>query len=278
MSDPVGDKASFEDLLWDFRADADRHGAHAVFYEVSEECIPLYLDLGLVLLKMGEEARTFLPDFTLQGGDWEHQRKHRNKFNKSGFSIRVLTPDELEQAIPKLTEISNLWLEAKSVAEKGFSLGFFDLDYLRRTTVVVAEKDNEIKAFANYWTLDSREEIAIDMMRYHPDSPSNIMEYLFIEMMVKTRDEGYRWFDLGMAPLAGLEEHSLAPLWHKIGKFIYSHGEEFYNFEGLKAYKQKFDPVWRPRYLATPAGLHVPVVLMTIASVISGSIKNILRK
>ena len=56
------------------------------------------------------------------------------------------------------------------------------------------------------------------------------------------KQEGYQWFNLGMAPLSGLEASPVAPLWAKVGRFVYGHGETFYNFQGLRAYKEKFDP------------------------------------
>ena len=55
-----------------------------------------------------------------------------------------------------------------------------------------------------------------------------------------------------MAPLSGIEDSPVAPLWSKVGRFVYGHGETFYNFKGLRAYKEKFDPEWEPRYLAYP--------------------------
>ena len=79
------------------------------------------------------------------------------------------------------------------------------------------------------------------------------MDYLFVELMLWGEAEGYRWFNLGMAPLAGLEDRALAPLWNRLGALLFRHGEHFYNFQGLRQYKEKFDPVWEPRYLASPA-------------------------
>ena len=72
-------------------------------------------------------------------------------------------------------------------------------------------------------------------------------------------EQGYRWFSLGMAPLSGFEHHRLAPLWNRLGALLFRHGEHFYNFQGLRAFKDKFDPVWEPRYLAAPGGLALPV-------------------
>ncbi|MBL0170275.1 MAG: DUF2156 domain-containing protein [Gemmatimonadaceae bacterium] len=64
--------------------------------------------------------------------------------------------------------------------------------------------------------------------------------------------ESYAHFSLGMAPLSGLESRALAPLWNRAGAFVFKFGEHFYNFRGLRQYKDKFDPIWEPRYLASP--------------------------
>lgn len=276
MGDPVGEPKSADSLLWRFREQVDLFAAKAVFYQVSDRYLPYYLDLGLSLLKIGEEARVELANFSLQGGKFSSQRTARNKFTRNGYRVVMLERQQLEENLEALETISNQWLQRKKAHEKGFSLGFFSKDYIRHTDVaVVFDQTERIMAFANVWKTEGRDELAIDMMRYHPDSPNGIMEYLFVELMLWGKDQGYRWFSLGMAPLAGLERHPLAPLWHKIGTAIFDLGEEFYNFEGLYAYKAKFDPEWLPRYLAAPAGLWIPFILMTITRRISGGWKKI---
>ncbi|WP_119689512.1 phosphatidylglycerol lysyltransferase domain-containing protein, partial [Acinetobacter nosocomialis] len=52
MGDPVGTSSAFGELLWKFKEQADRFGAKIVFYQISEEYLPIYLDLGLSLLKL----------------------------------------------------------------------------------------------------------------------------------------------------------------------------------------------------------------------------------
>jgi phosphatidylglycerol lysyltransferase len=115
-------------------------------------------------------------------------------------------------------------------------------------------------------------------MRFAPDAPRGAMDYLFIELMRWGREQGYRWFNLGMAPLAGLEDRALAPAWHRLGSFVYRHGESFYNFDGLRRFKDKFDPVWEPRYLASPGGLRLPSVLFDVSTLISGGIRELVGK
>jgi phosphatidylglycerol lysyltransferase len=279
MGDPVGEEKAFEDLLWSFREQADQHGAKVVFYQVSEALLPYYLDLGLSLLKLGEEAKVELSTFTLTGRKRDSQRGARNRFTKLGFSFEILTGSQVEQALPQLKQISDSWLNRKNTREKSFSLGFFDETYLRRTDVAVIRGQNgQIAAFANLWQTLNKQELSLDLMRYDPDIAGGVMEYLFIELILWGQQQGFQWFSLGMAPLSGLERRPLAPLWHKIGTIIFDLGDEFYNFEGLYNYKAKFDPVWEPRYLAAPSGFSVPFVMMAITRLISGGWKGIFAK
>jgi phosphatidylglycerol lysyltransferase len=104
------------------------------------------------------------------------------------------------------------------------------------------------------------------------------MEYLFIQLMVWGQQKGYRWFNLGMAPLSGLEDRALAPLWNRLGALVFRHGEHFYNFQGLRQYKGKFNPEWTPKYLASPGGLALPRILTNVATLISGGLKGVLGK
>jgi phosphatidylglycerol lysyltransferase len=115
-------------------------------------------------------------------------------------------------------------------------------------------------------------------MRFGPDAPRGAMDYLFIELMLWAKAQGYRRFNLGMAPLAGLERHPLAPAWHRVGNFVFRHGEHFYNFEGLRRYKAKFDPEWEPRYLVAPGGVALPRILVDVSVLIAGGMKELFAR
>ena len=70
----------------------------------------------------------------------------------------------------------------------------------------------------------------------------------------------------------------MSPLWSKLGRLVYGYGEVFYNFQGLRAYKEKFDPVWEPRYLAYPGGLALPRVVTDVSALIAGGYRRIFIK
>ncbi|CAG7856981.1 Phosphatidylglycerol lysyltransferase [biofilm metagenome] len=279
LSDPIGNPSAFKALLRRFQEQADRHGAKPVFYKVGTEMLPYYLDLGLSLYKLGEEAKVHLPAFSLQGKQHDKQRGRRNKFTKLGYHFEILTGQAVEQAMPCLRRISDTWMASKQVREKGFSLGFFDEPYLSRTDVaVIKDEAGVIRAFANLWLTANHEEIAIDLMRYDPNTEKGIMDYLFAELMLWGKAENYRSFSMGLAPLAGLEQFPLAPLWHKIGGTLFDLGDQFYNFKGLHEYKAKYTPSWESRYLATPGGLSTPFIMILITCLISGGWEGIFTK
>ena len=278
MGDPVGPVQRWPDLIWRFRELSDRYGGRPVFYEVGHEHLHLYLDLGLSVLKLGEDARVPLPAFSLEGGSRKGLRQTQRKLEKEGCRFEVLPPATVALRLSELKEISDAWLSEKSTREKGFSLGFFNPDYLRRCPAAVVVKDDRMVAFANLWRGAAQEELSVDLMRYRPDAPDGVMEYLFVHVMLWGKEQGYRWFNLGMAPLSGLENRALAPLWNRLGAFVFRYGEHFYNFQGLRQYKEKFDPQWRPKYLASPGGLALPQIFANIATLISGGMKGVVAK
>jgi len=202
MGDPVGRPEDREALVRRFRALADQNGSGISFYQVSRENLPLYLDLGLMLIKLGEEARVPLQTFDLKGSRRSRLRQTHNKFSKLGLDFCVFDRDVVKSRMAELRGVSDAWLETRKTDEKGFSLGFFSENYLSRCRCGVVTQENVILAFANLWETTGREELSIDLMRYTPHSPGGIMGYLFIRLMLWGKDEGYQWFNLGMSPLA----------------------------------------------------------------------------
>ena len=278
MGDPVGPDLRWPELIWKFRELSDRYGGRTVFYEVGHDRLHLYLDLGLSLLKLGEEARVPLTAFSLEGSARKGLRYAKRKLEKEGCRFEVMQLESVAAHLDELKNISDAWLTEKSTREKGFSLGFFKPDYIRRCPVALVIRNERIEAFANLWTGAQQEELSLDLMRYLPQAPDGVMEYLFICLMLWGKEQSYRWFNLGMAPFSGLENRALAPLWNRLGAFVFRHGEHFYNFQGLRQYKEKFDPQWRPKYLASPGGLALPQVFANLATLISGGVKGVVAK
>ncbi|MEC3862081.1 bifunctional lysylphosphatidylglycerol flippase/synthetase MprF [Mesobacterium sp. TK19101] len=278
LGDPVGDRAEFEALVWSFADQAVRSNARPVFYEVSARNLGLWVELGLTLHKVGEEAVVRLPEFSLAGGRFKTMRAAMNKRQRDGYEFTMLTSPHTPELTAELRAISDAWLGGKTGREKGFSVGRFDPDYLALFDISVVRKDGRIVAFANILASKSGAHLAVDLMRYLPEEASGLMEYMFLSLIEHYKAKGALEFSLGTAPLSGLSDRSVARSWNRFGRLIYRHGGAFYNFEGLRTFKQKFQPDWRPRYLALPPNVSPMRVMGDVALLIAGSARGLIGK
>jgi phosphatidylglycerol lysyltransferase len=260
LGDPVGDREAGKALLWRFRELADQQDARPVAYHASGERITDYLDMGLSAIKLGEEARVPLASFELAGGARRNLRQSHAKGAREGLTFEVVQPPIADDLLKRLKAVSLAWLLDHGGHEKGFSLGRFDAAVLRHDPIALVRKGDEIVAFANIWT-GGGVEASIDLMRHTSEAPRGVMDFLFVELILWAKAQGFAWFNLGMAPLSGLVDHRLAPFWHKVGRQIARRGGAYYGFEGLRTFKSKFDPVWTPRYLAAPPSGLAPALI-----------------
>ena len=279
MGDQVGDSADTDDLFWNFIERAVDEGFRPVFYQVSAEAVPRFVDMGCKLFKLGEEAWVDLPAFNLEGAAYRKLRYAKNRFEREGFSFTMWEPDAVAENLPILQAVSDGWLAKHRAAEKGFSLGRFDPDYVRRfPCAVVKNAAGGVIAFANLWRTAGKEELSVDLMRHLDEAPAGVMDYLFTEMMRWGREQGYQQFSLGMAPLSGLSTRALAPLWNKLAAQLFHRGRKLYNFSGLRDYKEKFRPHWEPRYLAVQSSWRLPSALLDATTLIGGGLRGTIKK
>jgi phosphatidylglycerol lysyltransferase len=275
---PFGEPREWPDLVWKFIEMATDHGGRAAFYQVRPSTLPLYLDCGLQVLKLGEHAHVTLPDFNLKGAKRANLRSGVNRGEREGLSFEVVPANQVAPLLPALREVSDLWLAGQRGREKSFSVGRFDEAYLQRLPVAVVRQGERIIAFTNLMVTDARSDASIDLMRYRPDAPPGTMDYLFAKVMLHLQAEGFTHFGLGMSPMAGMAERRKAPRWQRLGRLLFEYGDRFYNFKGLHNFKDKFEPVWEARYLAAPGGLAPMFVLADVAALIGGGVRGAIAK
>ena len=278
FGDPVGPDACAAGLLWTFREMCDRNDLRPVHYQVDGAHLARYVDLGYTFLKLGEEARVPLADFDLAGKRRANLRHAHARAKREGATFEIIPCGDVAALIPQLKAVSDAWLHDKSTREKGFTVGAFEPAYLVRTPCALVRQNGAIKAFANVLASAAHEEVSIDLMRHVDDAPYGTMDFLFVELGLWARTEGFRWLNLGLAPLSGLETHKLAPVWAKAGALVFAHGEHFYNFSGLRAYKEKFVPEWRPKFMASQGGLDAIAALSDAAALISGGLTGVFKR
>ncbi|MCH4871571.1 bifunctional lysylphosphatidylglycerol flippase/synthetase MprF [Pseudomonas sp. TMW22091] len=278
LYDPIGPPQQRAELIWQFRDLCDVYHARPVFYQVRAENLPFYMDIGLTAIKLGEEARVDLHRFDLdaKGKEMKDLRYTWNRGTRDGLSLEIHEPGEAPMA--ELKVISDAWLTGKNVREKGFSLGRFNEDYIKHFRVAIIRFEGKPVAFANLLETHSHELSSLDLMRAHPQAPKLTMEFMMVGLIQHYKKHGYARFSLGMVPLSGLQPRRGAPLTQRLGSMLFQRGEHLYNFQGLRRFKDKFQPDWEPRYMAVPAGLDPLVALADTAALIAGGLTGLVKR
>ncbi|MNO33596.1 Phosphatidylglycerol lysyltransferase [compost metagenome] len=278
LYDPIGPAQQRAEMIWQFRDLCDIHHARPVFYQVRAENLPFYMDIGLTAIKLGEEARVDLKRFDLEakGKEMKDLRYTWNRGSRDGLSLEIHEPGQAP--LEELKVISDAWLTGKNVREKGFSLGRFSPDYLQHFRIAIIRFEGNPVAFANLLETHSHELASLDLMRAHPDAPKLTMEFMMIGLIQHYKKHGYARFSLGMVPLSGLQPRRGAPLTQRLGSMVFQRGEQLYNFQGLRRFKDKFQPDWEPRYMAVPAGLDPLVALADTAALIAGGLTGLVKR
>lgn len=278
LYDPIGPPQQRAEMIWQFRDLCDVHHARPVFYQVRAESLPYYMDIGLTAIKLGEEARVDLKRFDLEakGKEMKDLRYTWNRGTRDGLSLEIHEPGQAP--MDELKVISDAWLTGKNVREKGFSLGRFSDDYLKHFRIAIIRFEGRPVAFANLLETYSHDLASLDLMRSHPDAPKLTMEFMMVGLIQHYKNHGYARFSLGMVPLSGLQPRRGAPLTQRLGSMVFRRGEQLYNFQGLRRFKDKFQPDWEPRYMAVPAGLDPLVALADTAALIAGGLTGLVKR
>jgi phosphatidylglycerol lysyltransferase len=269
LGDPIGEKDELSNAIEEFQEVADLHGYTPVFYQVSDDILPYLHGHGFAFFKLGEEAFVDLKSFSLSGNKMKGLRALRNKFARANYSFEVIDPPFTEGLMEELSGISNEWLLGRT--EKGFSLGFFDEDYLKKAPIaIVKDEKKQILGFMSImYVYDDYQTISVDLMRFRPEVSSGTVDYLFLCLFDWAKEQGYSRFNMGMAPLANVGLSRFSFLSEKIAAQIFLNGHFIYHFQGLRKFKQKYTDNWEPKYLAYRRKSSLPLIMAQITLLIS---------
>jgi len=270
LHDPVGPREEWAGLISKFVALAHAHGGRAAFYQVRANALPLYLDAGLTLMKLGEEAHVVLDDFDLKGAHRAHLRYALKRGERDGFTVEVIDQANVPASLDTLRQISDGWLDSRDAREKSFSVAAFTDEYLAAQSVMLVRQNGEPAAFVTFMTTDLNTEATVGVMRHVESASPYAMEYLFTQLALHLKQAGFRSLSLGIAPLSGMLPTPLASRWHRLAGIIWRFGGRFYNFRGLRAFKSKFQPHWEPRYLAASGSVGVFFTLADLSLLAGG--------
>jgi phosphatidylglycerol lysyltransferase len=250
LGDPIGPLEDQLSAIRAFKALCQKNDWQPVYYQTLPETLDLYKQVGLDTLCIGEEGIVNLETFTLDGKAGKALRTPLNKLTNAGYKFIVHQPPISNELLKELHAISDEWLTNMHGSEKKFSLGWFDDDYIRCSPIAaVYAPEGYISAFANFVPEYQLNEVTIDLMRHRHEMENGTMDFLFTSLFRWAKEQGYQGFNLGLSVLSGVGEQANDPAIEQVMHWIYEHVNQFYNFKGLHSYKEKFHPLWSPRYI-----------------------------
>ncbi len=271
LGDPIGPAADFLACVAAFQKYCAVNDWQPVFYQVYPDHLDEYRGAGFQALCIGQEAIVDLSTFTLAGGENKSIRTSINRLNRLEFRAEVVSPPVPDELLGELNAISDEWLTTRKSDELRFATGWFEDAYLRSERVmVIREPQGKIQAFANLLPEYQRSEMTIDLMRHRSQIENGLMDFLFASLFQWAKEQGLATFSLGLSALSGIGEHSEDPVIERSLHFIFENVDQFYNFKGLHAFKEKFHPQWEPRYLVYPGTPSLPAIALAIAQANTG--------
>jgi phosphatidylglycerol lysyltransferase len=269
LGDPIGEKNEIADAIHEFQEIADLQGYTPVFYQVSNDMLQFLHGNGYVFFKLGEEATINLNSYCLTDNKKRGLWAVNHKYEREKYQFEIAHPPHSKELFQTLKVISEDWLEGSR--EKGFSLGFFDEQYLNRTDIgLVKNHEGQIIGFASVMQVyDQNYTISLDIMRINPNSPKGAIDFLLISMIEWAKERGYQRFNMGMAPLADFGLSRFSVLSERIAAQIFLHGHFIYHFQGLRKFKENFTDIWEPKYLAYRRKSSLPFIMLQVTLLIS---------
>lgn len=266
LGDPVGTGGA--GLVQAFLARCDEYDGLPVVCGASGRWLSAYAEHGLTAIRLGDEARVFLPHFSMEASGNRVRRTTLARLTRSGATLRVVPPEETAARLDTLREISDAWLAERGIRERSFAVSWFNPDYVRRFPAVLLETGTRIEAFALLWPDPARSIVTIDLLRHRAGAPRGFLDGLLTWVLTWARQQGYRWFSVGLVPVDEAADSETAPFWMRLGPYPFTQGGP-YHYRLLRKHARKFDPVWEPRYLAYPGGSSLLTVLADVAALIA---------
>jgi phosphatidylglycerol lysyltransferase len=265
MGDPIGDESEFSELVESFQEHCELNDWAYAFHQVTAQYLELYAQHGLKALKIGEEGIVGVEDFALSGHATKHLRSTMNYFEREGYRAEVLHPPYEPALLRRLREISDEWLAQGDRRERGFTLGYFDEAMLQECDIVaVRASDGRIMAFANIIPSYRLPQGNFDMLRYGPE-PKRVADFLYVSLLNCFRERGYNGMNIGLAPFSGLQREGPMSPAERAMDLLYRRGSFLFRYRGLREFKEKFLPVWEPRYLVYSSEMQLPGIALAVA-------------
>lgn len=257
--DPVGPEDAFPDLLAQVRGFAEARGLKLGALGASQALCPLYEQLGLRTIYLGDEAIVELGRFSLEGRPIRKVRQSVTRLGKAGFQAELRELRSLDPAT--LKEVEEVVERGRQGApERGFSMAMDSLQgqHDHETLVVIArDVERQVRGVLHFVPCYGRAAVSLSFMRRDPSTPNGLTEFMVVRAIELLRERGLEQLSLNFAAFAKWMHSPARRHERLLGKLI-ALGNPFFQIESLYRFNAKFFPHWEPRFLVYEGAFGLP--------------------
>ena len=259
--DPVGPDQAIPSLLRELSLFAETRGLRIAALGAGESMRPLWKQLGLRSMYLGDEAVVETGSFSLEGRPIRKVRQSVTRLEKQGYKAELRQLGELSDGeLGELEAVSRSWREGQS--ERGFAMSLDELrreDHADSLVVLGRDADGHIRGFLHFAPSYGRAAVSLSLMRRQRDTPNGLMEFLLARGLELLRDRGVKEASLNFAAFARFIHAPRGRLERVVGRVLLV-ADAFFQIERLHRFNSKFFPRWEPRYLMFEHVLALPRV------------------
>ncbi len=268
LGDPAGPDEEIEETIRAFDEFCRDNDWKPAFHQCLPDFLPYYQRAGFHKIKIGDDAVCDISDFSLEGQSRKRLRNMINGLTKSGVTFTRFEPPLSDSLLAEITDVSNEWLDIEGRRERTFTLGLFDLDYVKQTPVLLArDASGRLLGFLNEIPSHCAGEATIDLMRRRREVPDGLMDFLFVNAIADFKNRGFTRFNLGLTPMSDIHESDKASAEEKLIHNFFSHLNFLFSYEGLKHFKSKYATRWEPRYTVVKSVFDLPRFMLALGAV-----------
>ena len=256
--EPVGPEHALPALLAKLARFAEQRGLRLAAVGVSGATRPLFEQLGLRSLYLGDEAIVDTASFSLEGRAIRKVRQSVSRLEKQGYSCTLGAVGTLSPAtVAEAEQVALRWLGEAD--ERGFAMALdADIASHQETLLVLArDQQGELRGVLHLVPSYGRAAVSLSMMRRHPDAPNGLTEYMIVKTIEGLRTRGVEEVSLNFAAFARLL-HSPEGVAERLLRRLLQLADSFFQIERLYRFNDKFNPRWEPRYLMHEGALNLP--------------------
>ncbi|MGB9185541.1 MAG: phosphatidylglycerol lysyltransferase domain-containing protein [Solirubrobacteraceae bacterium] len=260
--DPVGPEAAFRPLLAELQAFARARGLKLGAVGASARVCPLYEELGLKTIYLGDEALLDLEQFSLEGRPIRKVRQSVSRLSKAGFAAELVPVGGLDAETGRAVE-GVLERGREGAPERGFSMAMDSIDgpHCDSTLVLLARDESDparpVRGVLHFVPCYGRAAVSLSFMRRDPDTPNGLTEFMVVKAVELLRERGIREMSLNFAAFAKWIHSPEKRSERVLGKVV-TLGNRFFQIESLYRFNAKFFPHCEPRYLVYDGTFGLP--------------------